>query len=101
MALTVTRDQVNAGGGWTEVLGTVTFDSSYATGGESFVPADVGLTQFYNVTVQAPGYQVRYVSSTGKLLVYGGAAGSGGVAVEVSNATDLSTIVCAFSAKGV
>lgn len=56
---------------------TVTFDSSYDTGGESFTPANVGLSEFLNVFISVdaasttPGYVVQYDYTDEKLVVYG------------------------------
>jgi hypothetical protein len=57
-------------------LVTVTFDASYAAGGESFTPADVGLSEFYCVipSVDANAnlpYVVQYDYTAQKLQVFG------------------------------
>lgn len=54
-------------------LVTVTFDSSYPTGGESFVPADVGLAEFtfVSASVDADGYVVNYDYTNEKFVVFG------------------------------
>lgn len=55
-------------------IATVTFDSSYPTGGESFTPADVGLSEFNLVLVSpdsSPAYQFAYDYTNKKILVFG------------------------------
>lgn len=55
-------------------LVTVTFDTSYPTGGESFTPADVGLSQFDVVLFSpdsSPAYQFAYDYTNKKILVFG------------------------------
>lgn len=46
MALTISVTKQTVVGDLAYVSGTVDFDSSYPTGGESFAPADVGLSVF-------------------------------------------------------
>lgn len=75
----------------------VTFDNSYATGGLSFTPANVGLSEF-DVVLISPhagvgGYTIQYDYTTNKLLVFvEEAVAAGGPLLEVANATDLSTL---------
>ena len=77
---------------------TVTFDSSYATGGESFAPANVGLSEFDIVLISedsaaGPGYQVKFNYTTKKLQVFEEeAVAAGGPLLEAANATDLSAL---------
>jgi hypothetical protein len=76
----------------------VTFDNSYATGGESLKPADVGLRQISNVipvgaarkTDATSAVNVSYDHTNQKLVAYNSAA-AGAAPTEVANATDLST----------
>ena len=49
------------------------FDASYASGGESFTPADVGMDFFYLVQCNPTGgYTVRWIKSTNLLQVFEG-----------------------------
>lgn len=53
---------------------SVTFDTSYATGGESFTPADAGMSEFSFVSISAdhsPAYQFAYDYANKKILVFG------------------------------
>jgi len=73
------------------VVKTVTFDSSYATGGESLLPGDLGLSEIHAVlvSVQSGGTptEVQYNYTTRTLVALRGAM------VEVAAATDLSALV--------
>lgn len=73
MALTVSRT-----GDWQHLAGnrrvanvTLTFDSSYPTGGESFVASDVGMRTIEKVLIQPDnGYSFEYDYTNSLLLVY-------------------------------
>lgn len=80
----------------------VTFDSSYATGGESFTPANVGMAKFDYVGVSPdsavlPGYVVHYDYTNQKLLVFGVEQDADAAVTEPldqeNSAVDLSTLV--------
>src|SRR5262245_24982053 len=69
----------------------ITFDSSYATGGEAIVPGDVGFVTSIDVfdSETIPGTTVRSVAydrTNGKLLAYNPAG------TEITNTTNLSAI---------
>jgi len=89
------------------VTGTVTFDSSYATGGEALVATDIGLSaniEFINCA-PASGYLFEYDYTNGKLKAFnstkGGTIPAGGApGVEVATTTDLSAVVLRFIAFG-
>jgi len=86
MALTNTVRNVNIEGARKAVTVDITFDSSYATGGEAFVPDDVGLSVIDFADIAATGGRTfSYSASTGKILAYAGST-------EVTNATDLSAV---------
>lgn len=77
----------------------VTFDSSYPTGGESFVPNDVGLAEFSVVTFSpdaSPAYQFAYDYSAEKILVFGVQQDADAAVTDPfdqeDNAADLSTV---------
>lgn len=77
----------------------ITWDSSYATGGEALTPAQVGLSEILYCTdvgnYDAQGKTVvAYDAANDKLAAYGGDGGAAGVVnlKEVANATDLSTV---------
>lgn len=77
------------------LMGAITFDSSYPTGGEAIDLSNYFLsidTIFFGPNA---AYYAVYNKSTGKVLVYNSAD-----ATEVANATDLSTLVLTFLAIG-
>lgn len=85
-----------------EAHGTITFDSSYATGGEAFTPADFGLSRLDFLMVSgATGYVAAWNGSTSapKVLLYRQTAATGALA-EVPSTTDVSTVTCRFKAIG-
>lgn len=85
---------------------TVTFDNSYATGGEPISLASLGLGFADKVDVVNPGqgYLVRWDRSrtAPKLVVYQGDNANAAAApgTQVPNATDLSTLVCGIRVTG-
>lgn len=90
MALTVSLVKQTVFGDERVVIADITFDSSYATGGEALVPADLGLTTIDHFTagtgnVSTAFYVTQYVASTNKLITFTGAA-------QTASTTDLSTL---------
>lgn len=77
----------------------VTFDTSYDTGGETLAASAFGLKTLTGAVIiggnaASAGYSIRYVTSTGKLIVYYGDydnAGDGPF-IEVPATTNLSTV---------
>jgi hypothetical protein len=70
MALTTTNKQYFAGG-TRETIADVAFDSSYAYGGESFVPGDVGLSAAHKVHIEPKdGYTFQYDYTNQKIKVF-------------------------------
>ena len=102
MALTIANTTPQSGDVWgrqkTRIV-TVTFDSSYDTGGESLTPASVGLSTFTFVDPQPdanalPGYILIFNYTTNKIMVFvEEAVAAGGPLLEASAATNLSTLV--------
>lgn len=86
----------------------VTFDSSYATGGETLVPKDFGFTQIDAVIVTGPARKsdgtnaviASYDHANQKMMAYWSAA-SGAAPGQVTAATDLSTYSVRVLAIGV
>lgn len=111
MALTLAKTNKQVGDevfGRTRVrIREVTFDSSYPTGGESFTPADVGLSEFLAVLVSvdsaaAGGHVVQYDYTNKKLMAFvEEAVAAGGALVEVANTTNLSNLKVRVVAIGV
>ena len=87
-----------------EVLGTITFDSSYPTGGEEFTPAEFGLNRLDWLDLNnGQGYVPVWDGSTSapKVLMYRQGA-SAGALTQTPNGTDLATpqITVRFRATG-
>ena len=74
MALTVSLsgDWLSSFGNKRASSGTITFDSSYATGGESLTPANIGLGRIERITFNhgEDGYVFKYDYTNQKVLVY-------------------------------
>jgi hypothetical protein len=71
MAFTITKSKIGVAGDLRYVIGTLAFDSSYGTGGESLAPADVGLMKFYDVRIhQTAGYAFAFDYTNNKVLAY-------------------------------
>ena len=71
MALTIGSLTYDLAGSKNVVRGTIAFDSSYPTGGESLTPANVGLSTITNLSVSPKsGYTFEYDYTNQKLLAY-------------------------------
>lgn len=84
------------------VIGVITFDSSYATGGEGVTLAQLGLTRLDWLELNAGvGYLPTWDGSTTtpKVLLYRQTAATGAF-VEVPSTTDMSTTTVRFMAYG-
>ena len=75
-------------------VGTVTFDSSYLTGGEAFIPASLGFSNFYHVfpTARVSGYVAQWDPTNETILLYEAGADADALD-EVASTTDVSTVV--------
>lgn len=85
-----------SGGGRREVRGTIAFDNSYPTGGESVTVHALGLSILESLTLSPnKGYVFEWDGTTAspKILAYHGDNNnaSDGPLIEVPNTTDLST----------
>jgi len=80
MSLTIGSLVFGNAGNVNFTTGTIAFDSSYPTGGESLVAADVGLSKILFITVSANGFIFQYDYTNSLLLVktQGYAHGTGG-----------------------
>jgi hypothetical protein len=74
-------------------IGTILFDDSYPTGGEA---VSFGFTPDFVIAEPVGGYVFSWDYSAEKLeaYYYDYDAGSDGAAIEVANATDLSSVTC-------
>lgn len=80
------------------VHGTVTFDSSYPTGGEAVTLADLGLSRLdWLETLTTDGYLPAWDGSTSapKIKLFDTTTGA-----EETNGTNVSTVVARFRATG-
>ena len=96
MALTITPVRSFVVGDRRMVIADVTFDSSYATGGEALVASDLGLKlglDSIHAASTTRGHTCPYDYVNGKLMAF-----SGGT--EVSAATDLSRVTTRVTAIG-
>lgn len=111
MALTVdpiTGKKPYISGNRDVVMRTVTFDSSYPTGGEALTAASFGLKTLDEVRAHGPfrntdatlGIVVSYDHTNSKLVAYWGNAGTVSGMPEVANTTDLSTYSGRITAVG-
>lgn len=89
-------------------VGEITFDSSYATGGEELKKADFGFAQgtsfvFINPVTAGAAFSFGYDYANEKLVAYWGDNANAAAArfVEVAAATDLSAIKVRVMAMGV
>lgn len=85
-----------------EVVGVITFDSSYATGGEEVTLAQLGLSRLdYLVVTAGIGYLPTWDGSltTPKVLLYRQTAATGAFA-QVPSTTDMSATTVRFLAIG-
>ena len=96
MALTVGTPVIIKTGNKKETLTSVTFDSSYATGGETLAVSQLGLTYADSVlTFPAVGYTFAYDAANGKLMAYSTAA------TQAASGADLHTVTAQVLAIGV
>ena len=105
MALSVTTNRTDTVGRYTKyTTGTVTFDSSYPTGGEALLPTALGLSSKIEFVSFSPaaGYVFEYDYTNQKLKAYWPTtdATAPNVAKQVANTTDLSAVTCQYIAFG-
>jgi hypothetical protein len=110
MALTYSVNPPQLVGAERVVTGTITFDNSYLTAGETFSPTAVGLTSLKNLEVGAGlgSSTTAYVPvwnrsvSAPKVQAFWGDNNNAADAalIEVTSTTDLSALVCGFRATG-
>lgn len=104
MAVTVTVDNTELVGRKRQKRGTITFDSSYPTGGEAVTPADFGLVAITDMQFEGDdGYVLRWDRSTTspKVMAYWvDTTTDGAPMAEVANTTNLSAVVSRFTVTG-
>lgn len=94
MPLAFSLDPLQVDGKRRQVTGTVTFDNSYLTGGETFTARDFGLDLIEHVSVESrAGYLISWNGSVSAptLLAHQQSAATGAL-TQVPNATDLSAV---------
>lgn len=107
MPLTITTNREGVMGDVRYKVLSVDFDSSYPTGGESLVPADVGWNQFFFVEAHARDnglvYLYDYANETLEAYEQGLTTGSTGAGDETSftNVEDITGTETAMAVAGV
>jgi hypothetical protein len=99
LTLAKVRDADFKDGNKQRLVRTITFDSSYPTGGEALTKATLGVHRIFEVLPHGPfrntdgtlGITVAYDYTNSKLAAYWGNAGSVSGMPEVADTTDLST----------
>lgn len=85
-----------------EVYGVITFDSSYATGGEAVTLGQLGVDRLDWLQIAgAPGYVAVWDGSTSapKVLLFQQSAATGAL-TQVPSATNVATVTARFVAVG-
>lgn len=104
MALTISKTRSGVVGDLRYFAGTVTFDSSYPTGGEAITPANFWMTNSLVSVIVNPaddaGVEVKWAPSTSKLLVFVEDNVSG-ISAEAGNGTDQSGVVVPVFVLGI
>lgn len=102
MALSTTITRTGIMGDQRSVFGTITFDSSYPTGGEAFDKASIGLVRldWLSFNQGEDGFVFHWDATNAKIIVYESGTASAALD-EQDNATDLSAVVVEFLAIGV
>ena len=82
--------------------GTVTFDDSYPTGGESFTQSNLGFVAFNRVEVNpTAGYVFEYDAANEKIIAYWvDTTTDGAPMAEVTDEEDLSAVVANVTVYG-
>lgn len=103
MPLTValSGDWMTSLGNKRQTHGTITFDSSYLTGGEAIAAAAVGLGLIENLQLKQgeDGLVASWDRTNGTILLYD-ESGSDGALSEVGSGTNQSAVVLDFIAVG-
>jgi hypothetical protein len=88
--------------GWS-VRGTITMSNSYATGGDSITPAQLGLGTIKFMEVAAAtglGYVLSYNPTSGTIQAFETGASLSGPLAEVASTTNLSAVSATLLAYG-
>ena len=100
MALTIAspsnaRDTTGVPGDMKYVIKTITFDSSYPTGGESISATDVGLESIALVMFSADknGFVFQFDYTDSKIVIYSAGADAEDGLDELANTTNASAVV--------
>ena len=105
MALTVAVTERGQSGNKLKNRGTIAFDDSYPTGGESLTANQLGLRVVDNVTFEVHegfGFDYVYGSALVQAFFSDYTAGASGALIEVANGTDLSSVGgVRFTAEGI
>ena len=106
MALTIAvpgnaSDMAGVPGNNKYVIKPATFDSSYATGGETLTATTLGLESihFIALSMENSGYVAQYDYTNSKIVLYEAGA-DGAILDEVANTTNVSAVVVRVLAFG-
>ncbi len=101
MALTISNVKRTVFGNDRVAIADVTFDSSYATGGELLDISQLGMQQVdYLAVAPASGYAVEWDGTNKKLLVRGTGSAEKAAFTQQDASTDLSTLTVHIMAYG-
>lgn len=104
MALTVTKTRSGVIGDLRYFAGSVTFDSSYPTGGEAIAKSDFGFSGAILHVVVNPaddaGFEVKWNPATSKLLVFD-EDDTSGISAEAANSSDQSGVTTQLFVLGI
>lgn len=91
MGLTITNNEMENAGSVALATGTIAFDTSYPTNGESLIPSNVRLNKIISVQVEPnDGYVFQYDYTNQKLKAFWvDTTVDGAPLVEVTDTTDL------------
>jgi hypothetical protein len=93
LSVSLTGDWLQNIGSVQQTVGSITFDDSYATGGESLTPAMVGLGEIIGLSIiqGEDGYVAKWDKANQKILLYRSAgftpAGTNGTSAVTGNVT--------------
>ena len=104
LSVSLTGDWLTSVGNRQQSHGTITMDSSYATGGETLAAADVGLGTRASLQLNQgeDGYVIHWDKDNGKVMAFyvDNDGASDGPMIQVASAVNLSDIVIEFVASG-
>lgn len=102
MSMTIKKGKDTVFGDCRVAFADITLDNSYPTGGYDLKPTDLGQSDVYTFqslsATGSGGYVLSFNYSTGKLQAYVAPTSGGGALVQVTPATNLSTVTARITA---